>query len=87
MDFLGDSAGGLHCDSRALLEGDLRLDPRGDCRSDFPADSHRGSKDESQRELQRDLREDLQMGLLGDFDGVLRVKTEGRRKPELTTKV
>ena len=30
MDFPGDFAGGLHCDSRALLEGDLRLDPRGE---------------------------------------------------------
>ena len=76
MDFPGDLAGGLHCDSRALLEGDLRLDPRGNCRYDFPADSHRGSKDESQRELQRDL----QMDLVGDLDGVLRVKTGGRRK-------
>jgi len=78
MGFLGDSAVGLHRDSRALLVGDLLSDSRGDCQSGFPAESCRASEADLRRELQRDLQEDFQGDFDGDFDGVLRIQAEER---------
>jgi hypothetical protein len=66
----GDSAAGLHRNSQAFSEGNLRFDSCGVCQFDFPADSHR----RSQADLRRDLQEDSQEDSRGDFDGALRVE-------------
>ncbi len=70
----GGSAVGLHHDSRAFSEGDLRADPCGDCQSDSPADLHR----DLQADLRRDSQEDSRGDLRGDFDGVLATSSRFR---------
>jgi hypothetical protein len=88
MRFLGDSAAGLHRDSRALLEVDLRSDSCGDCQSDSPAESHRGLKAELRRDLQRDFRCGFDRDLWAEPEGTTdALPDRGRRGQHRWTRI
>jgi len=80
MDTFSGTAGDLHRDSQAFLEGDLKKGPRGDCQTDCLGDAQRDLRKDLRRDFAGDLPEDLPRDFHGDFDGVLRVELRrGRR--------
>ena len=80
MDIFGGTAGELHRDSQAFLEGDLKKGPRGDCQTDRQSDLQRDSRTDLRRRFEGHSPEDLPRDFHGDFDGVLRAELRrGRR--------
>ena len=77
MDLRGGSGVGFRRDVRTHSGQDLRTGACRDWQHDFPFGLPCGSQAELWRGLQGDLQEDLQSGFRGDFEGVIRDRSNG----------